>query len=172
MMSSIFVLGEELELKVQELQSILEDGWTSDSPEFQLKLREMVACEGDFKDKAVRIGYVIKRSKADIETIDAELERLTKIKKQRQTTIENLTSITLNHMLSLGIESATDGLTTLSTCIGKWSVDVENAESLPSEYQRIKTTIEPNKVLLLANRESLQDVQGVKFKQGYSLKIA
>lgn len=170
-MGSIFEISAEMSLKMQEVQQMLDDGIAPDSDEFQAKLQEMVATEGDLKDKVVRIAYVIKREQADLATVQDEIDRLTKIKKQKQTTVDNLSALAMNHMLQNGVEEASNGLIKVAPRLNKWSVTVENPESLPPEYQRIKTEITANKIELLAHREELDSLGGVTFQRTYSLQI-
>lgn len=100
------------------------------------------------------------------QTIDAEIDRLTALKKTKANEIKNL-----KEHLRLGLESV--GQSKFDTGLykgyfrkGAISVEIENSDQIPAKYVETKLTERPDKKLIKQALESGKIVSGAKLVTG------
>jgi len=119
--------------------------------EFEIELIEFSKAE-----KIDNYARLILANKSDVETIDAEVERLAKHKR---------TLIKTNEWLMRNLEQSIDesGFKTPLFAF-KWSkseaVEIQNLDTIPMEYLRTKTSIEPDKVEIKKALKSGIEIKG------------
>ncbi len=97
-----------------------------------------------FQQKAVSYGYVIKHFDDDINTIQAEIKRLSLIEDAYQRRKELFKERLSNAMIDFGFEKITTPLLTLSFRKSE-SVEITNKDLIPEVYNMTKVEINPNK---------------------------
>lgn len=169
-MTALYEFRQDMQAQIDHVTELLESH-PADSEIVQDALRNMVQAEGDFNKKAERVGLYKCSLAADKLAIDTEIARLEKLSKHKAKQIASIDQYLLFQMNVLGVTEVKSALCPIKLRQNNWSVQVENAEALPPEYQRKSTTIEADKKALLANRESLGGLQGVKFDRSMSIRI-
>lgn len=170
-MTSLYDFGQAMQAQIDHVTDLLESGLEPDSIEVQQALKDMVTCEGDFNSKAEKLGLYIRQLLAEGEAAKVEADRLTKLAKSKSTRADNIKNNLLHHMVSLGIEEVKSPICPIKTKLNPWSVQVENAENLPPQFQRVKTIVEADKKALLSARETSDGLPGVRFDRAMSIRI-
>lgn len=167
-MTNLYDMANETMKTVIELSERAENGEPVSNDEFMQALQ----LSQDTEQKIVNTGFVVKNLSSDSEQISEEIKRLQAKKKAIDNRTEWLKSNIKFAMQTLGIEKVKHPVLPISLRSSpQFSVNVENAENLPSEYQVVK--IEPNKKALL---DLFKDnpsfaLNGVTFTKGQFLKI-
>lgn len=167
-MTNLYDMANETMKTVIELSERAENGEPVSNDEFMQALQ----LSQDTEQKIVNTGFVVKNLSSDSEQISEEIKRLQAKKKAIDNRTEWLKSNIKFAMQTLGIEKVKHPVLPISLRNNpQFSVNVENAENLPSEYQVVK--IEPNKKALL---DLFKDnpsfaLNGVTFTKGQFLKI-
>lgn len=170
-MSSLYEFSLDMQAQIDYVTELLELGAQPDDPELQNALKAMLGSEQDFSVKAEKVGQYILTLQAEAAVAKAEIDRISKIARAKAAKADSLKNYLLNHMLATGVMDVKSVTCPIKVKQNPWAVHVENAESLPPEYQRIKTTVEADKKALLALRESDTKVQGVTYERAMSIKI-
>ena len=101
-MATLYDLGEDLNLIVEQIQDLLNDGIDSNDERVQELLERMVSQEDEWESKAVNVGKFLNQLALDEKQIDAEIERLTKKKKSISSTHSGLHGLLLFQMKCFG----------------------------------------------------------------------
>lgn len=166
---NLYQYGEEFQQQIESVELLLADGKEPDSEEVQTALRQMVEAEGDYDQKALRVGRFIREKLALADAAGAEKDRIARIESNSRKQAESLKQLLLAQMVEFGKDQISDGLLTVCTRLNPWSVDVTDPEKLPDGYKRVK--VEADKAKLKKDRETLGEITGVTFSRGYSLRI-
>lgn len=170
-MTSLYDFSAEMQAQIDYVTELLESGIEAESDEVQNALKAIFATKEEFSDKAEKVGLFIINTLAEAAIAKGEADRLTKIAKAKIAKAESLKNYLLNHMLATGVTDVKSPICPIKVKQNPWSVHVESVDSLPPEFQRIKTVVEADKKALLATRESDTKIQGVTFDRAMSIKI-
>lgn len=154
-----------IEQEYLEIANQLEDGELSPELETALAINEK-----ELQGKAIAYAYVIKESDDTVSVIDAEIKRLTAIKKAEQNKAKRLKETISNAMNLYGItEIKTE---TLKLNFRRSEGVVGGSESLPLEFCTIvPEQRRPNLTAIKAAIKEGRDVFGFEIEERYSLQI-
>jgi hypothetical protein len=105
----------------------------------------LAAVQGEFKTKATAVLMVIGNYQADVDSIDAQIERLKLRKKTMENQRERLRDYLLTNMEASGITKIECPYFTASIRKGSESVQILNEENIPDDYMTTKVSISPDK---------------------------
>lgn len=114
--------------------------------------------EVDFKDKAVQVAYFVKNLTGHYDSIDAEIKRLTEVKRIKAAHIERLKAYLADNMTE--IKKASDGVVTVSYVKPKPKLDIDDESAIPPEWLDFKTVVSPKKPEILAALKSGSEILG------------
>lgn len=124
----------------------------------------------DIAVKAQNIEMVARSAEAHQEAIDAEIKRLTTLKKHRAKVAAGLRQYVLENMVACGIEKIECPLFTVKRRANPPSVEVFQSELVPLEYMRVPPP-EVNKTAIAAALKAGHDVPGCKLNQTERLEV-
>jgi Siphovirus Gp157. len=131
--------------------------------------------EGEIKDKAVNIGYVVKNLEADEVAIDAEIKRLQAKKKVVVKKKQGLKDYLQNNMIAVGIEKIKSAVFNIRIQKNPQSLKFENEEQfMKNEFYDNYFIPQPPK---LDKKQILEDlkngavIEGVELQQSESLRF-
>ena len=101
-MTTLYDLGENLNLVVEQVQDLLSDGIDPSDERVQELLEKMVAHEDEWETKAVNVAKFLNQLSLDEQQVDAEIERLTKKKKSLSNAYSSLHDLLLWQMQNFG----------------------------------------------------------------------
>lgn len=139
-MSNIFQIQQRylhLITEIEENEGML-------TPEIE---ESLLSNETDFNSKAENYVKIIHHWEGEVDTIKSEIERLTKLKRSKETSIESLKNNLSYALQSRGIGKLTLGTNNLSFRSSE-SVVVTDPEGVPSEFITTKTTETIDKMAL------------------------
>lgn len=121
------------------------------------------AIGGAFNDKAIAVTHVISEMESDIYKIDSEIDRLQKRKAAIKNRNDSIKDYLKNNMMQLDINNIKCPLFSITLAKGRDVVSVYDEDSIPSEYLTVKTSITPDKRLIMkALKENPDSVEGAK----------
>ncbi len=122
--------------------------------------------------KSAKYCYVVKDWQNDIKNIDAEIERLTSLKNNREKAIENLKDKVKNAMLLYGIKSIKSQNISLNLTPSK-AVIIEDADEIPAKYikKTTKVTETISKTDIKKDLEAGLEVAGARLQENNNLQI-
>jgi len=159
-MSTLYELTEA----ITELGNMEED---------EAVINTLEGMEMEFKDKANNIILLERNMTANIDAIDAEINRLQQRKKIRKNRIDGLKEYLRDNMERTGITKIECPLFTITCAKGRDIVLIEDSNSLPDEYIEVETVEKPKKNMILAALKDKKDVPGatlVKSKSSIRIK--
>ena len=125
-----------------------------------------------FEDKAVAIAKHIINESGDLEAIETEIERLSKLKQARENAVRRLKNYVLMQMIATNTLEVDGGTMRLKVRKNPPSVGVLNEEEIPETYRRTKTVVEIDKKAILDTfKQTGLGVAGTEIKQGSRLEI-
>lgn len=161
-MKSLFNITAE----AQKLASALIEGELSEEME-----NALVINQNDLQEKAINYGYAIKSIEADIDTIDAEIERLKALKSSRTNAIERMKQAVLDALTIYGIEKVTSPTLNLSVRLNPESVEIINEYQVPDIYRKEKVTVTIDKTTIKEDIKSGLEVPGAVLVRKKRLEI-
>ena len=120
------------------------------------------ALEGEFEEKALSLIYVANNMDADIDALDAEIQRLERRKKVFVTRKESLRDYLRFNMESSGITKIDCPLFTITLRKPSKIALINDIDMLPTDYISIKTSITPVKAAILKALKSGELVPGAE----------
>lgn len=126
------------------------------------------AVEAEFEDKAKAVAAVALNHSADVEQIDAAIQRLQERKRVINNRHESLKDYLRENMEAAGIKKISHPLFTITLAKGRDSVVIDDKDKLPDDMVRVKTVIEPDKTAIAAAIKAGGDVPGAHVEQGKS----
>lgn len=136
------------------------------SPELEERLQ---LTQNNLQEKAVNYSYIIKQSEYEVDIIDAEIERLMKMKKSRQKAVENLKERLSDAMQHFGIDEIKSPTMKLSFRKSE-TIEITDEKLIP-----VKFLIEqPAKVSKSAIKDAIksgESVNGAFVQINYNLQI-
>lgn len=164
-MATIYELTDDYAAKLNELGELLQDGQEI-SNEQAIALLDL---QDNIGEKVVNIGKYVKNLDASSSAISAEVARLTARKRGIDNHIKALKDAAIAAMELLKIDKVHDDIMPVRLqANSRYSVTVENPDSLPSKYQVLE--IKADKKALLADKDSL-DIQGVTITKGQHVRF-
>ena len=128
--------------------------------------------EGEFEDKAKAIVAVRSGMDADVTAIDAEIKRLTAMKKAVENREASLRSYLKINMQNAGITNIKCPLFSITLAKGREVLSVDNESEIPDEYMKVDTKIAPDKKTILDKLKSGESVSGCSLvRSDSSLRI-
>lgn len=124
--------------------------------------------EGMFNDKAVSVVHVIHNGDSDVAEIDREIERLQARKKVIQNGQKSLKEYLRTNMEASGIKKIECPLFVITLAQGRDIAVIDNEDSIPDEYVRVKTTVAPDKAEILKALKEGEDVPGAHIEKSIS----
>jgi hypothetical protein len=123
---------------------------------------------GLFNEKAVNVVHVILNADSDIAALDTEIKRLSARKSAIQNGQDRLREYLRWNMEATDISKISCPLFTITLAKGRDVAIVEDESALPDEFVRVKTTIAPDKVAILAALKEGQDIPGAHIGKSQS----
>ena len=127
--------------------------------------------QANLEQKSRGYGYVIKQLDSDISVIDAEIDRLKKLKESRNKTIDRLKETVLKAMELYEIDKIETPTLKISIRNSE-SVEVTvETDLLNEEYVTTKVTKTPNKTAIKEALKEGKQVFGAELKQNKNLQL-
>ena len=124
--------------------------------------------QGELQSKGIAYLEVIKDRTAFVSNVDAEIKRLTAIKKANNNLIERLKDGLLMAQQTFGDFDL--GLTTITTRSSK-SVEVDDVNQLPDQFKTIKVTEAADKKAIKEALEAGAEIKGCRIIENQNLRI-
>lgn len=148
------------------INQIIENGGEV-TPQQELNLQ---ITRDQLQDKGTNYAFVIKKLDAECDIIDAEIKRLTELKKVRQNACERLKSNISHAMQIFEVDKIESPLIKLSFRKSQ-SVNVADVNSLPVEYKTIKVTEQADKVKIKQALLNGEVIEGCEIVNSNNLQI-
>lgn len=161
-MKSLFNITSE----ARELASALIEGELNEELE-----NALVINQNELQEKSINYAWAIKSIESDIDTIDAEIERLKALKSSRTNAIERMKSAVLEALTIYGIEKVTSPTLNLSVRINPESVDIVSEYQVPDIYRKEKVTVSIDKTAIKEAIKSGLEVPGAVLDRKKRLEI-
>lgn len=128
----------------------------------------------DIAEKACGIEMVARTMEMHTPAIDAEIERLTALKKQRQKAAAGLRDYLKTHMIATGIQKIEAPLFKIKLQNNPPSVDLYEPDLIPLEYMFQPETPPPapDRAAIKAAIKAGKEVPGARMTQGQRLVVA
>ena len=148
------------------INQIIENGGEV-TPQQELNLQ---ITRDQLQDKGTNYAFVIKKLDAECDIIDAEIKRLSELKKVRQNACERLKSNISHAMHTFEVDKIESPLIKLSFRKSQ-SVNVADVNSLPSEYKTIKVTESADKMKIKQALLNGEVIEGCEIINSQNLQI-
>lgn len=157
-MSTLYDLGEDLNLIVEQVQDLLDDGVDPNDDSVQSLLQKMVESESEWESKAVNVAKFLNQLSLDEKQIDAEVERLTKKKKSLSNAYSSLHDLLLYQMQSFGKLEIKNPVIVIKVRENPVSVLVKDECLVPDTFKSERTTVSVNKNAI---KQAMKDDEGL-----------
>lgn len=148
------------------INQIIENGGEV-TPQQELNLQ---ITRDQLQDKGTNYAFVIKKLDAECDIIDAEIKRLSELKKVRQNACERLKSNISHAMQIFEVDKIESPLIKLSFRKSQ-SVNVADVNSLPVEYKTIKVTESADKMKIKQALLNGEVIEGCEIINSQNLQI-
>lgn len=148
------------------INQIIENGGEV-TPQQELNLQ---ITRDQLQDKGTNYAFVIKKLEAECDIIDAEIKRLSELKKVRQNACERLKSNISHAMQIFEVDKIESPLIKLSFRKSQ-SVNVADVNSLPNEYKTIKITEQADKMKIKQALLNGEVIEGCEIVNNNNLQI-
>ena len=160
-MNSLYQINQDLLEIFQQVDD--QEGELTPEQETTLEIKE-----GELQQKAVAYREVIGASESFINRIDSEIKRLQAIKKQKQSLVSRLKDNLLNAVKLFGEFEV--GTVTFGTRKSS-SVIVEDVNTLPGDYKKVKVTETADKTAIKKALKAGEQIEGCSIEESINLKI-
>ena len=137
------------------------------TPQQELNLQ---ITKDQLQDKGTNYAFVIKKLDAECDIIDAEIKRLTELKKVRQNACERLKANISHAMQIFEVDKIESPLIKISFRKSQ-SINVADVNSLPSEYKTIKVTEQADKMKIKQALLNGEVIEGCEIVNNNNLQI-
>jgi len=161
MKNTLYQIKESYLSLMDEIEA--SEGILSEDQENALEINK-----SELDSKSIAYLEVIKSSKAFISTIDEEIKRLEALKKRNKSLISRLENSLIGAIELFG--EFTVGTLTFGLRKSE-SVQVDDVNSLPTEFKNVKVTETAKKADLKVAINSGKEIDGVYIQTNFSLKI-
>lgn len=148
------------------INQIIENGGEI-TPQQELNLQ---ITRDQLQDKGTNYAFVIKKLDAECDIIDAEIKRLSELKKVRQNACERLKSNISHAMQIFEVDKIESPLIKLSFRKSQ-SVNVADVNSLPNEFKTIKVTEQADKMKIKQALLNGEVIEGCEIVNNNNLQI-
>ena len=148
------------------INQIIENGGEV-TPQQELNLQ---ITRDQLQDKGTNYAFVIKKLDAECDIIDAEIKRLSELKKVRQNACERLKNNISHAMQIFEVDKIESPLIKLSFRKSQ-SVNIADVNSLPNEYKTIKVTEQADKVKIKQALLNGEVIEGCEIVNSNNLQI-
>jgi hypothetical protein len=124
----------------------------------------------NLKNKAVNYGFVCKQLESDVNVIDAEIDRLSALKKQRNKTIDKLKQTLSDAMQLYGVEKIETPIMKIGFRESQ-SVEIDNVALIDQKFMVEKVTVSPDKVAIKKAIQAGEEVIGAVIKVNQNIQI-
>lgn len=124
----------------------------------------------NLETKGTNYGFVVKQLESEIDQIDAEIARLTALKKSRSKSVDRLKETISKAMELYEIEEIKTPVLKISFRKSE-SVEIENEDLLEADYVTVKTTIHPDKTKIKEAIKAGEFVTGAVLKTNKNIQI-
>lgn len=159
-------------MKLYELTEELKQLEEMDLPE-EARADTLESLAGEFKDKGVSIGMVVKNIEADIEALANHKKDIEARMKTKKGQIEWLKNYLRENMDKAGIKKIEHPLFNVTCRVGSQMVEITNPELLPDHLVDVEVVSKPKKKEILELLKAGEDVQGavlVRAKSAIGIK--
>lgn len=170
-MATLYDLGEDLNLIVEKIQDLLNDGIDPNDERVQELLEKMVAQEDEWESKAVNVGRFLNQLSLDVVQIESEIERLTKKKKSNESAHKNLHDLLMWQMEAFGKTEIKNPLLTIKVKENPPSLIVEREDLVPDKFKAKKEVVTVNKNAIKQALKDGETIDGVKLINTKKLTI-
>ena len=130
------------------------------------------ALSGEFNEKAVSVVHVIHNMDSDLESIDAEIKRLSAMKSALKNKKENIREYLRTNMEASEITKIECPIFKISLAKGRDVAHIEDEEKLPDELVTVSVVTKPNKTEILKRLKAGEEIPGARLeKSNTSLRI-
>jgi len=155
----------KIEAEYIQLAEQLMDGELTPEIESALEINKET-----LQNKAVNYGFVCKQLKSDVDVIDAEIDRLSALKKQRNKTIDKLKQTLSDAMQLYGLEKIETPI--IKICFREsQSVEIDNVALLDQKFMIEKVTVSPDKNAIKKAIQAGEEVIGAVIKANQNIQI-
>lgn len=161
-MTTLYKLGDDLEIIAQQVQELLDDGADPNSNQIQEMLNEMVGADDEWREKATRVAFYIKNTMADVDAIDDEIKRLTAKKNKLKKSTAYLENTLIAQMQKFDLKEIKNPLLTLSLRQNPPSVLVHNEESVPMDFKKVSYTVDKTAIKRAGGADGCEIVNTIK----------
>ena len=148
------------------INQIIENGGEV-TPQQELNLQ---ITRDQLQDKGTNYAFVIKKLDAECDIIDAEIKRLSELKKVRQNACERLKANISHAMQTFEVDKIESPLIKLSFRKSQ-SVNVADVNSLPNKYKTIKVTEQADKMKIKQALLNGEVIEGCEIVNNNNLQI-
>lgn len=146
----------------EQIRAILDDAENPDANIDQLG-KKLEKTQIDFDKKMESCACVLQELGGDVDTLKAEIDRLTNRKKALENNVDGLKDYMRHNMEALGITKVKTAKFTITLGKPGETVAVEDPKLLPKDYQRI--TISADKTALKKPLQAGEVIQGASLVQ-------
>jgi len=126
--------------------------------------------EHNLQVKSVNYAYLVKDMQAENTAIDNEIERLTKLKAQRDNAITRLEDTVKAAMILYGIEKIESNNIKISFRKST-QVIIDDEESIPAKYKKKKVTLSVDKAGLNNDLNTGKKIKGARLQENKNIQI-
>ena len=155
----------QIEAEYQQLAAQLMDDELTPELETALSINKE-----NLQNKAVNYGFVLKQFDAEVDIINAEIERLKTLKERRTKGIDKLKQTLSLAMQLYGIEKIETPIMKISFRKSE-SVEVDNVALLNQKFVVQKVTVSPDKAAIKKAIQSGEEVTGAFIQINQNLQI-
>lgn len=149
-MTSLYAMTEQM----RELASMLD---SDDEGLVQAIQDTMQGVKGEIEAKAEAIVMLSRNMTGDISALDVEIDRLTELKRVREIGLKKLTDYLKRNLEAAGITSIDNPLFKITLVAGVEKCIIDDEKAVPDDYVTVKTSITPDKRLILAHLKELRE---------------
>ena len=160
---SIYQIENEYQLLINQI--IEADGEITPQQELNLQI-----AKEQLQSKGINYAYVIRKLDFESDVIDAEIKRLSALKKVRQNLAERLKANITHAMHTFEVDKIESPLIKLSFRKSQ-AVEVDDVNSLPSEYKVVKVTEQADKMKIKQALQNGKQITGCSIITNTNLQI-
>lgn len=167
-MKSLF----DIDSRIQAILSIPEDEVVDlETGEIKRDIwSELEALDIERKEKIINIALFIKETKKEAEALREYARQISERARAKENRIERLTAYAAANMMQNGDKPIEDKRVRVTATTSK-SIEVPDAQVLPDEYKRVKTTVEADKSKLAKAIKAGETFDGVFVVEKPTLRI-
>lgn len=126
--------------------------------------------KGELEGKGSNTMKYIRNLMSEVNTVKEEVERLDKLRKQKENKVETLKNYVKNILISLDTVKVETELGAYSLRKSS-SIEILNIEEIPRKFVEIKKTKIPDKRAIAEYFKKGKEIKGARVLEGYSLQI-